>query len=91
MLHDSATIQSNHERFVSRVAESEVVWGFQAPSGFAVCPSNDEQRNGWTRWGRPARSSTWVGYAPRSSSRASNTVIRHPDNEAIQRTRCARR
>jgi hypothetical protein len=43
MLHDSATIQANHERFVSRVAESEVVWALQAPTGFAVCPSNDDE------------------------------------------------
>ena len=43
MLHDSATIQANHERFVSRVAESEVVWGLQAPIGMAVCPSNDDE------------------------------------------------
>jgi hypothetical protein len=42
MLHDSATIQANHERFVSRVADSEVVWGLEAPTGFAVCPSNDD-------------------------------------------------
>lgn len=32
MLHDSATIQANHERFISRVAESEVVWGLQSPT-----------------------------------------------------------
>jgi hypothetical protein len=43
MLHDSATIQANHERFVSRVVESEVVWGLQAPTGLAVCPSNDQE------------------------------------------------
>ncbi len=50
MLHDSATIQANHERFVSRMAESEVVWGLQAPSGFAVCPSNDEKRHVLMFW-----------------------------------------
>jgi hypothetical protein len=43
MLHDSATIQANHERFVSRVAESEVIWGLQGRTGFAVCPSNDDE------------------------------------------------
>src|SRR4051794_7790622 len=43
MLHDSATIRANHERFVARVAELEVVWGLQAPSGFAVCPSNEDE------------------------------------------------
>lgn len=50
MLHDSATIQANHERFVSRVAESEVVWGLQALGGFAVCPSNDEERQVLMFW-----------------------------------------
>ena len=51
MLHDSATIQANHERFVSRVVASEVVWGLHAPSGFAVCPSNeDEERNVLMFW-----------------------------------------
>lgn len=43
MLHDAATIQANHERFISRVVESEIVWGLQAPRGFAVCPSNDDE------------------------------------------------
>lgn len=59
MLHDSATIQANHDRFVSRVAESEVVWGLQAPTGFAVCPSNDDQERQvlmfWSDHGYAAR------------------------------------
>lgn len=50
MLHDSATVQANHERFVSRVVESEVVWGLQAPSNFAFCPSNDEERDVLMFW-----------------------------------------
>jgi hypothetical protein len=50
MLHDSATIQANHDRFVFRVAESEVVWGLQTPSAFAVCPSNDEERHVLMFW-----------------------------------------
>lgn len=50
MLHDSATIQANHDRFVSRVAASEVVWVLEAPSGCAVCPSNDEERHVLMFW-----------------------------------------
>jgi hypothetical protein len=43
MFHDSATIHANHERFISRVAELEVVWGLQSRTGFAACPSNDNE------------------------------------------------
>jgi len=43
MLHDAADIQANHERFVSRVAVSEIVWALKSPTGFAVCPSNDNE------------------------------------------------
>ena len=43
MLHDEATVRSNHERFVKRVAEAEEVWGLASPSGFAVCPSNENE------------------------------------------------
>jgi hypothetical protein len=51
MLHDSATIRANHERFVSRVAKSEVVWGLQSPGGVASCPSNaDESRQVLMFW-----------------------------------------
>ena len=42
MLHDCATIGANHERFVSRVTESEVVWGLETATGFAACPSNGD-------------------------------------------------
>jgi hypothetical protein len=44
MLHDAATIRANHERFVERVAEKEVVWGLASATGFAVCPSNEDQQ-----------------------------------------------
>src|SRR4051794_16619526 len=51
MLHDAATIRGNHERFVQRAAEQEVVWGLASPKGFAVCPSNeDEQRTVLMFW-----------------------------------------
>src|SRR5688572_15034426 len=51
MLHDAATIRANHERFVARVAEKEIVWGLASPRGFAVCPSNeDEERTVLMFW-----------------------------------------
>ena len=43
MLHDAATIRANHERFVARVAESEVAWALKSSDGFASCPSNDNE------------------------------------------------
>ena len=43
MLHDAATINANHDRFISRVAASEIVWGLRSPNGFATCPSNDDE------------------------------------------------
>ena len=50
MLHGSAAIEANHERFVSRVAEWEVGCGLHESSGFAVCPSNDEERHVLMFW-----------------------------------------
>ena len=43
MLHDAATIRANHDRFVARVAETEVVWGLEGTDGFASCPSNENE------------------------------------------------
>ena len=45
MLHDNATIQANHERFVARAVEAEVVWYLKSGTGAeASCPSNDDER-----------------------------------------------
>ena len=41
MIRDSATCQSNHDRFVSRVIASEEVWYLSGENGTAVCESND--------------------------------------------------
>jgi hypothetical protein len=41
MLHLTADSQANHERFVRRVRESEVVWGLKSNDRWAVCPSNE--------------------------------------------------
>ena len=41
MLHNRETLEQNHKRFVSRISESETVWGLNVGSGFASCDSND--------------------------------------------------
>ena len=41
MIRDSATCQANHDRFISRVIESETVWYLTGENGAAVCESND--------------------------------------------------
>ena len=51
MLHDTGTLRANHERFISRVAESEIVWALSGGRGFAVCPSNhDEEKTVLMFW-----------------------------------------
>lgn len=44
MLHERATLQANHERFVRRVIEHEVIWGLDQGNGFAWCESHDDAR-----------------------------------------------
>ena len=41
MLHNRETTIRNHERFVTRVAESETVWGINIGTGFASADSHD--------------------------------------------------
>lgn len=41
MIRDSATCQSNHERFVTRVIEFETVWYLSGENGTAICESYD--------------------------------------------------
>jgi hypothetical protein len=41
MLRDVAACRENHERFISRVLASQVVWGLKAARGFADCDSNE--------------------------------------------------
>ena len=51
MPHDPATLRANHDRFVARVAATEVVWGLQSSDGFASCPSHaDEVREVTLFW-----------------------------------------
>ena len=55
MLHDAATLKANHDRFVRRVAETEVVWALQSSDGFASCPSHaDEVRDVVMFWSERA-------------------------------------
>lgn len=40
MLHESAKLRENRDRFLQRVAAAERVWALRGPDGFAVCDSN---------------------------------------------------
>jgi hypothetical protein len=42
MLHERAKLQANHERFVRRVIEHELIWGLDRGNGFAWCECNDD-------------------------------------------------
>ena len=41
MLIDTETCRENHQQFISRIIESEVVWGLLGHRGFADCDSNE--------------------------------------------------
>ena len=44
MLQDEITVGESHERFLSRVVASEVVWGIRNELGFQGCPSNENEQ-----------------------------------------------
>lgn len=47
MLQDHAQLAANHERFVTTILETEVVWAIRGETGFGMCESNDvEVENG---------------------------------------------
>ena len=51
MPHDVDTLRANRDRFVKRVAETEVVWALQSSDGLASCPSHaDEVREVQLFW-----------------------------------------
>lgn len=50
MFQDHAQLAANHERFVTTILETEVVWAIRGETGFGVCESNDVQQEG----GEPA-------------------------------------
>ena len=41
MLQDHAQLAANHERFVMKILETEVVWAIRGETGFGMCESND--------------------------------------------------
>lgn len=41
-LRDAATCRANHQRFIKRVVESELVWSLFASGSFAIAESNDD-------------------------------------------------
>ena len=41
MFQDHAQLAANHERFVTTILETEVVWAIRGEAGFGVCESND--------------------------------------------------
>jgi hypothetical protein len=43
MPHDPATLRAHHDRFVARVAGTEVVWGLESTDGLASCPSHEDE------------------------------------------------
>ena len=43
MLHDTATMQDNAARFVTRAIESEAVWALKSADGYAWCESDDQE------------------------------------------------
>ncbi len=68
-LHLMADLQDNHDRFVSRVRESGVVWGLKSEEGWANCPSNEDDRDVLLFWSDEAYArrhavDEWAHYQP---------------------------
>jgi hypothetical protein len=70
MLHLSADLQANYDRFISRVSESKVVWGLLSKDGWAVSPSNHyEDTTVYPFWSDKAYAqrhcvADWSSYSP---------------------------
>ncbi|HYN77174.1 MAG TPA: DUF2750 domain-containing protein [Lamprocystis sp. (in: g-proteobacteria)] len=68
----SAEHQDNHDRFISRVRETQRVWGLKSDEGWAVCESNDfEDTDVYPFWSDEAAAAAhctddWKGFAPTS-------------------------
>ena len=43
MILDRATVDSNHQRFIKRVVEQELVYALSSSEGIAISTSNDEE------------------------------------------------
>ena len=68
-LHLTADMQDNYDRFVRRVKRSGVVWGLKSDEGWAVCPSNEYDRDVYLFWSDEAYArrhciSEWAEYKP---------------------------
>jgi hypothetical protein len=62
--------QANHDRFVSRVRETRLVWGLKSDEGWAVCESNEyEDTDVYPFWSDEADAvahctDDWAGFVP---------------------------
>jgi len=68
-LHLVADMQQNYERFVTRVRESESVWGLKSDDGWAYCPSNEYECDVLLFWSDEAYArrhavKEWEDYKP---------------------------
>lgn len=41
MIQDSIIVRQRHERFIKKVCDYEIVWGFESDEGFATSSSNE--------------------------------------------------
>ncbi len=70
MLHLTADLQANHERFIHRVRENRTIWGLKSNDGWAVCASNEfENRTVFPFWSDEAYAKRhcqkeWMRYVP---------------------------
>ena len=70
MLHLSADLKANYNRFIKRIKESGVVWGLRSEAGWANCPSNEyEDSEVFPFWSDEAYAKrhcieSWSEYSP---------------------------
>jgi hypothetical protein len=43
---DTATCQENHQRFINRIVENEIVWALSNSNGYAIAESNKDEHSG---------------------------------------------
>ncbi len=69
MLDDKAACLERHERFIKRVLKSQIVWGLKNKVGWAVAPSNDDDKTIMMFWSDRAYAAQcakeeWSDYEP---------------------------
>jgi len=68
----SPDYQDNHDRFISRVRETQRVWGLKSDEGWAVCESNEyEDTDVYPFWSEESAAAAhctddWTGFVPTS-------------------------